>query len=135
MAVQEYGAAARTGRARPEAGQGPVHLGTLPSHGLPRLLLQIAARRLTGQLLLNGPGTERVVSFAYGYPIYADSSHPEERLGAFAQRAGLVDATDLEAAFAHARARGSQLGNAMLDLASQGVEQLISAQKRALAEG
>ena len=127
MAVHEYEATEQQGRSQSGAGEAPWRLrGELPSHGLARLLLQIAERRLTGQLLLGGEGVQREISFAAGHPVFARSSRPEERLGALALDAGLVNSTELARAVTHAVERDTLLGAALLDLAMLNGPELFS---------
>lgn len=83
---------------------------------LGQLLIWLHDRHETGVLLLQAEGYEREIALILGVPVHARSTQPSERLGAIAVKQGLIQPDQLDAALTHARACGTLLGKALIEL-------------------
>ncbi|MBN1652744.1 MAG: DUF4388 domain-containing protein [Deltaproteobacteria bacterium] len=100
------------GRKSPE----PWMTSIVPPYRLGELLLNIGERGLTGRLVLQSDITERIIFFQNGFPVFAQSTQFDERLGAVAIRHGLLKRKDIAEALALSRKHGGKLGKALLEL-------------------
>jgi CheY-like chemotaxis protein/tetratricopeptide (TPR) repeat protein len=94
----------------------------LPHHGsisilpVPEILHALFVHGQTGKLTLSTASTEKKVFFQSGKPVYAESSIPEETLGAHLLRAGRINQEQHDIAVAEMTRTGRHFGEMLLKL-------------------
>lgn len=101
---------------------------------LPKVLHAIFKDCLTGRLRAFHDAVEKRVYFKNGYPIYAESSLPEETLGAYLVSTGNISQVQHETALQHLSAGDSQYGEVILKLEYVGPHELFGLLEAHLAQ-
>ena len=100
--------------------------GRLEGVSLPELLWDLCCVRHTGALLIERQGTRKVLYFRDGRIVFAASTDPEDRLGAFLFRRGEVALAPLLEAGGEV-ARGRRLGQILVAKGLMDADQLVRA--------
>jgi CheY-like chemotaxis protein/curved DNA-binding protein CbpA len=99
--------------------------GTLESTPLPHLLHAVFSEQRTGRLELSAGGLSRAIFFIGGMPVYAESSLPEETLGAHLVRQGVIDQVQNARAVTEMTYTGRRFGEVLLKLGLIGPHDLF----------
>ena len=97
-------------------------------------LVWLLDRRATGVLTLQGDGHERELSLLHGMPVHARSTLPSERLGALIAKHKAIAPERLADALGWARASGTRIGTALVQLALIEPSELFGALARQTQE-
>jgi tetratricopeptide (TPR) repeat protein len=109
-----YGLAAREVGADAAMAAGIAHQGTLASDGPLRLFALAAALQATGRLTLSAEGGTYALSFRRGTVEHASSSDPEDDLGRFLVKKGVLGEAQRSRAKAGSEAAGGDLAAALI---------------------
>jgi CheY-like chemotaxis protein len=99
--------------------------GTLESMPLPHLLHAVFSEQRTGRLDISAGGANRSIFFVGGMPVYAESSIPEETLGAHLVRQGVIDQVQNARAVTEMTRTGRRFGEVLLKLGLIGPHDLF----------
>ncbi|MCK9461954.1 MAG: response regulator [Proteobacteria bacterium] len=108
--------------------------GTLEEIPLPKILHGLFATNRTGRLRIVSGTTEKRIYFSSGLPVYAESSLPEETLGAYLIANRVITEAQGAEAYREMTENGRRFGEALLKLDLIGPHELFSAIERHLAE-
>ncbi|MDD5307941.1 MAG: response regulator [Deltaproteobacteria bacterium] len=100
--------------------------GTLDSFPVPELLHSLYVESSTGSLLICSGTTEKRVYFQNGWPVYSESSIPEETLGAHLMRQGRLTKEQHQRALDEMTLSGRQFGEVLLKLGLLGPHDLFT---------
>jgi CheY-like chemotaxis protein/curved DNA-binding protein CbpA len=108
--------------------------GTLEETPLPKILHSLFASSRTGRLRIVSGTTEKRIYVSGGLPVYAESSLPEETLGAYLVANGKITEAQHEQARREMTERGRRFGEALLKLNLIGPHELFAEIESHLAE-
>ncbi len=104
-------------------------LGTLEATPFPALLYKLFANQSTGILTVHRSGSERVIYFEGGEPVYAVSNSASDSLGAILVNMGFLKLDQLNTVL-EGRVEGQPLGQSLLQMRLLTSEQLLSGLER-----
>jgi CheY-like chemotaxis protein/curved DNA-binding protein CbpA len=108
--------------------------GTLEETPLPKVLHGLFVSRRTGRLRIVSGTTEKRIYISGGLPVYAESSLPEETLGAYLVANGKISEEQNAQARREMNERGRHFGEALLKLGFIGPHELFAEIESHLAE-
>jgi len=100
--------------------------GQLSSFPMPRLMHAVFLENRTGRLRLIQKTTEKRIFFQNGYPVYAESSLPEETFGAFLIARKKITREQHEAAITEMSFSGIQYGETLLRFGYLSPHEMVS---------
>ncbi|MCU0662243.1 MAG: response regulator [Myxococcota bacterium] len=100
--------------------------GSISDLPVPEIIHALFVRGQTGKLTLSGSGAEKRVFFQSGMPVYAESSIPEETLGAHLLRVGRLTQEQHDVAVAEMTLTGRHFGEVLLKLELIGPHDLFT---------
>jgi DNA-binding response OmpR family regulator len=109
--------------------QQPSRAGDLGDVDLPLLLGRAFGEGLTGRLVVERDGVEKVVYFEAGRPVFAASSSPQDRMVEMLTRQGRISEAQRETAVSAAES-GRKMGALLIDLGVLGSGELLPAIRR-----
>lgn len=119
----------------------PAQARDLPAEGrfderpLPRVLLELHARRFDGRLVLRSGRQEKRFTFERGAPVLLESNVPSEALCALLTARGLIDAAAQSRIETYVRQKGCRESVAVLALRLVGPKDLFLALKEQIRRG
>ncbi len=89
-------------------------LGSLDDFSVPQLLHMCSVEKFSGMLMIRKSPTEKGIFIQNGNPVFVESDVPEESLGTFLRRIGLLKAEDFTMVEEEVEKTGRQMGDLLV---------------------